>query len=217
MQKLKKLHMGFLTLLITGFSVPVMAQTSPTDYTQTLPTMTDLGLDPAQVEEASRLATAPQGTCEVRHDFLLNHDGTSTSGGVFDRRLSNISLRTLLRLDNLDSDIKIVEINCQLLKPGEPLPDASTDSVRFGIYKNSARGLAKCMGDDLSATSLEIPMYIEVGVKESEFDRFQCVMWFVNPSADGSKVPRFSIDLPVWAQPKSGTELVNTLSGPLKK
>ena len=215
MQKLKKLHMGFLTLLVAGFSLPALAQISAIDDTQTLPSMTDLGLDPAQVEEASRLATAPQGECVVQHDFLLTNSA-STGGRVFDREISNITLRALLRLDNLHGDINKVEIICHLLKPGEPLLDY-TETFGTLIYRSSARGFAKCTGDDLNATSIEMPIYIETGIRASEFDRYQCVMKFDNATANWAGVPVDSIDSPAWARPKSGTEFVKMLSGPLNR
>ena len=110
----------------------------------------------------------------------------------------------------------MVGVRAFLLKPGESRLDY-TETFGTLIYRSSARGFAKCIGDDLSATSVEMPIYIETGIRASKFDRYQCFMLFHNATANRMVVPVDSIDSPAWARPKSGTELVNMLAGPLNK
>ena len=218
MQKLKNIHVAFLTLLITGLSASVSAQT-PTDYsdlTKDLPSLSTTGLDPAMVEEATSLLTAPQGTCNVVSG-MRSVSGPEGSGRWLE---SNLKLRVLLMINLLDNNVDAVNVKCALFKPGQSYPKYPTDGTNHSALFDSnmqpkAWGSAHCESKNLTATSVDIPILLPEGDLESEYDRYRCVMYFKSVHDTGKyyELPEDSVDTPDWRRARNGTELVNQISG----
>ena len=135
------------------------------------------------------------------------------------RKLSGVTLRSVLNLHDLDSEVRWISVQCILLEPNETFLDVPTRDLGhlIPLETKPAIGETRCQAGDLRAASVDIPIYIAIGKKASQYDKYQCDIKFSVESEGLHRryLPSTSIDAPIPIVSKQGSEFVVELKGNL--
>lgn len=201
----KAMVMIATSVMIVGSSASSLAQTDGTGFTQDLPSLSTGNIDQSLIDGFDTSIATPEVECQDFSEDILRMSPRPTK--------SNITLQARLALNNLDSAVTKVFVGCIADRPAG-LPTNMSSLASMGqIFNYGGYGYAMCPAGDLRAMTVQIPMFISETATFNSPDRYHCAIWLQTEDAPAQQ-PGDSVQAPLWAMAKQGSELVGRISGP---